>query len=146
MAIKPSASINGYTEEQKKVLYDAIDAWHKKSAELAKCIADEKVLRQALCDTYFPTPREGTNKMLIGFGMELKMDFRINRKIDEVALDAAIAGKMINPDTITECIKYKPTLSATGWKALDDDDRKLFADIVTETPGTPGLELFKPKQ
>lgn len=132
--------------EEKDAMFAAISAWNNVAKKLAPLIAEEKELRKALFSKYFTAPREGTNAITLGFGKELKAKYPINRKINEEALDAASVNKLITPELLHEVIKYKPSLSVGAYKDLTDDQKKLFADIITEEPGTPALEIFTPKR
>lgn len=132
--------------EAKQVLYDEISAWKKVTDKLAPLIAEEKKLREELAKKYFTDPREGTNKITLGFGKELKLKHGIKRELDEAALDAASVQRLIDPDLVSKVINYKPAVSVTGWKSFTDEQRALFKDIITEKPSFPSLELFTPKR
>lgn len=127
------------------LLYSKLDEWHTISKEMARLSDREKELRKDLA-SYFRDPKEGTNTALLGFGRQLKMQHRINRKIDEANLDAAISTGVLKSDIVNDVIVYKPNLSVSGWKALSPENRILFGDIITEEPGTPGLEIVVPKR
>jgi len=132
------------TPEQIETLYAEIDVWNKVTKELADLVQREKELRQQFADKYFATASEGTNKLPVGHGFELQLDMRINRKVNESALDMAIQGKLLTAEEVDAVIKYKPEVSVGAYKKLPKEARDKFGDIITETPGTPGLKLHKP--
>lgn len=133
-------------DDAKAALFEEISEWNNVAKKLAPLVAQEKALRKKLFEKYFTNPREGTNAITLGFGKELKLKHTINRKLDEAALDAAAVQKLIDPDLVSEVVKYKPSVSVSGWKALTDEQRAKFKDIVTEEPGSPALEIFTPKR
>lgn len=146
MAIAPSLIATNLTEAQKQELYDEVTAWNKLVQKIAPLVAEEKELRKKLCSKWFEDPREGTNKIVLGFGKELKMTYTITRKLDEAALDAASLAKLIDPELVGQVVKYKPAVSVTGWKELSADQRAKFKDIITEEPGSPQLKIETPKR
>jgi len=146
MAIAPSLVATDLTEEEKQALYDEVSAWKKITDKIAPLVAEEKELRKKLCEKWFKSPREGTNKIVLGFGKELKMTYMITRKLDEAALDAASLAKLIDPELVGQVVKYKPSVSVSGWKELSPDQRSKFKDIITEEPGSPQLKIETPKR
>jgi hypothetical protein len=134
-----------FTGPMKQEFFDTLSAWHKAKAALDAATEEESRLRLMLTDKkYFPDPVEGaTNKLLLGHGKALILDYRINRKLDEPALDAAIMSGALKPEHVSAAIKYKAEVWDSGFKKLDSETKKLFADIVTETPGKPGLKIDK---
>lgn len=135
-------------EEAKLDFYKAISEWHAVTEELAPLVEQEVKLRKALFDTYFATSpkiEEGTNHIGLGFGKQLTADYRVNRKLDEAQLDAARQAGLIPEADINMLINMKPNLKIGEWKDAGDDVRKRWAEIITETPGTPGLKITTPK-
>jgi hypothetical protein len=136
---------NTFAEAKKKEFFDLVAEWHKAKASLDAATAEESRIRLLLCDKkFFPDPVEGaTNKIVLGFGKALVLDYRINRKLDEAALDAKVMAGELKPEDVSAAVKYKAEVWDSGWKKLDSETRKKFADIVTETPGKPGLKIDK---
>lgn len=144
MAIKPLAFATAMDEQARKTLYDKLDVWKAIADQIAPLAEREVALRKELVDTYFmgkAGQKEGTNHIELGFGKTLTADVRINRKIDEGQLDAARNAGLIDAATIEEIIAYKPTLKVGAWKDAEYKIKLAFGNIVTETPGTPGLEI-----
>lgn len=144
MAKKPLFFASLMPEGPKVTMFKLIEEWKKAAEELAPMLEKEKSLRQQIFDQYFaPNPglEEGTNHIDIGFGHQLTAQYRINRKVDEAQLDANIALGRISRTTVDDLFTYKPSLKVGEWKDADPETKKLFADIITETPGLPGLAL-----
>lgn len=141
MAIKP---IKAPSQDDREFWKD-LNEWKKLTDEIAKKADEEKQLRLKLA-AHFDNVREGTNKMELGYGKVLELQHRINRKIDEAELDAGLVSKTLPIDVCNELFTYKPNLSVAKWKDLDDKTRKLFASVITEEAGTPGLKIVTPKR
>src|SRR5882672_4767861 len=88
MSKKPLLVATALDPAAKKMLYAEIEAWHLVEQALAPLVAKEKELRAVLCEKWFEGAEEGTNTLVLEFGKALKIDKRVNRKIDEVGLDA----------------------------------------------------------
>lgn len=144
---KNAPSIDALPPADQALMLKQLTELHRLQNELAIVNAAEKALRLEMAAKWFPNPVEGsTNKYALGFGKMLELTHRINRKLDEAALDMAVMGGTISPDLISQVVKYKPEVSVSGYKSLDADGKLLFADIVTEEPGTPGLKIITPKR
>lgn len=140
-------SIDALSPADQALMNAQLSKLNRLQSDLAKLGAEEKTLRLEMMAKWFPNPVEGsTNKFAIGYGKLLELNYRINRRLDESALDMAVMGGTIPPELISQVVRYKPEVSAYGYKALDDAGRLLFADIVTEEPGTPGLKIITPKR
>lgn len=149
MATKPLYSASQMPDDAKKLLYDKITEWHELNEKLTPMVDREKQLRTELYETYFKISsklKEGTNHIDIGFGKFLTAQLRINRKIDEAQLEAALVAQVITQADIDSIISFKPTLRVGDWKDADLDFRRKFGDIVTEEPGLPGLSISSPKR
>lgn len=122
---------------------DELDAlltrWHEAGKNAAAWSEIELKLRNQIFAMMFPNPERGTNKARINHGMALVGDYRINYKIDKAALEAT--RSIISPAIFDAVISYRPEVKAGGWNKLGEDDKKLFGPVITETPGTPGLEI-----
>lgn len=124
-----------------------LDAWWKMNQDLAKLKASEMLLRMKIFNGLFKTPREGTNKLDLGGGWQLTATYPIERKID-VALLTSLASTLREEQHIVleNVIKQKPELSITAYKALTEEQRKAFDQILTVKPGSPQMKLEQPKR
>jgi hypothetical protein len=116
-------------------LNELITAWYEAEKNAKAWAEQERDLRQRIVATAFPSPTVGTNKTRIDHGMALIGTVRINYKIDQEELSRC------PPELVEKIIKLKPSLIESAWKSMTDNERKVFADAITETPGLPALEL-----
>ena len=92
------------TEEQTAKLLE----WEAAKAEvlMAKPVIEkEQALRKEVQAMFFPTPEEGTNNFDLAGGYKLKLTYKIDRKVDEGALEAVkeeLRKMEVNPDTLIE--------------------------------------------
>ncbi len=126
-----------------------LQKWQEKVTEIAThahLIAEERQLRQDVFAAFFPTPGEGTNTAELNEGWKLQGKLKIDRKIDEAALEAVkeVVRKMgFNPDPL---IRNKPELVLKDYKALPDEVKKVFDTALTIKPALPTIELVPPKE
>ena len=124
----------------------AIVEWRELTDWLAEATKKEKDLRATLAKFFFPAPVEGVNRVctaINGQTLELALDQRVNRKLDAAVLDDVmhqlpedspyrIAGTLV---------AWEPKLVVKGLRTMPDDQRRIFSQALTETPGTPSLEI-----
>ena len=123
--------------------FDTLDKlltqWHEAVQQADHWKIKEMALRKQIFDGMFIDPKVGTNKIKIAHGMALIGDYRINYKIDKPALEASRG--FIPANILDDIISYRPEVRDGAWRKLDDEGKKLFGGVITETPGSPGLEL-----
>lgn len=123
--------------------------WYQVQSELDELKAKELRLRNECVAAYFggvEKLKEGVNKRDMPEGWVLKATGKLNRKVDEAAIPAVaqeLATKGVSIDTL---VKYKPDLSTTVYRELTEEQRKIMDQALIITPGTPQLELAKPKR
>ncbi len=104
----------------------------------------EAELRKYIVASVLPGEQaEGTNIVQSSDGLEFKVNVKINRALDEAALDATMAAL---PDDspwkkIGVLVRYKPDLVLGGFRTLPADQMQIFSAALTETPGMPELEI-----
>lgn len=151
MAKKPFAVASSMHHETRNRLYTKLEAWYKVSEESAKLRAQEMELRREIVDEFFTDAGEGTSTISLDYGKALKVNKTITRSVDAAQLEALKVlaheqGKTSVLVAIDTLFTYKPSLSVSEWKELTDDERKVFAEIVTEKPGAPSLSIETPKR
>lgn len=125
--------------------YQALEA-----AKAAKSIIEnEQALRKEVAALFFLDPKEGVNTEDLENGYKLKLTYKIDRKLDDAALDAVKAKLrdefQINPDALVET---KPSLVTKAYKGLcatNPDAAKVFDTALTIKPASPTLEIVTPK-
>ncbi len=125
---------------------NVIREWKEISDWMDNAKKKERELRDQICAALFPKPIEGTNRVLVaieGQEVEVVVDHRINRKLDEAVLDSVMLRLPEDSPYRQQgvLVNYKPSLVLTGLRTLPDDQRRIFSEALTETPGAPGLEI-----
>ncbi|QJD54376.1 hypothetical protein [Aminobacter phage Erebus] len=113
--------------------------WHAAVQNANHWTAKEMELRKQIFNGMFINPVVGTNKVKIAHGMALIGDYRMNYKIDKAVMEESRG--FIPVHLLEAVISYRPEVKAGGWKKLSDEEKKHFGAFITETPGSPGLEL-----
>ncbi len=113
--------------------------WVKAEANATHWAQEELTLRKKIFEGNFKNPVAGMNKLKIGHGMALIGDYRLNYTIDKAVLEESRG--FIPAALLDEIISYRPEVKGGAFRKLSADDKKHFAAIITEKPGTPGLEL-----
>ncbi|UPT53337.1 hypothetical protein [Synechococcus phage Yong-L2-223] len=137
--------------ETRKRLYTKLENWHKLAIEVAKLRDQENELRREIVDEFFAGAEEGTNTITLDYGKVLKANVTINRKVDAEQLEALKTtakdtGKTSVLMAIDTLFTYKPSLSVSGWRGMTAEEQKVFADVITEQPGSPSLSIDTPKR
>lgn len=125
--------------EATKSIAELLSEWYEAKQQADAWKVKELELRNAIFKAAFPNPTFGTNKIKIEHGMALIGDYRMNYRIDRPAMEESRG--FIPVDMFDSVISYRPEVKAGGWNKLDDENKKLFGTFITETPGTPGLEI-----
>jgi hypothetical protein len=112
-------------------------------------IENEQALRKEVASLFFLDPQEGTNTYDLPAGYKLKLTHKIDRKVDEAALEAVkVQLKEINI-SIDTLIKYEPKLETKTYKGLKQvnaEAAKVFEQALIVKPASPTLEVVAPKQ
>lgn len=120
--------------------------WFDLKAQLDKVKAEELEVRNRIAKSNFPAPVEGTNTTDLPDGWKLKMKYGLNRKLDEpqfLAMREALIEQGVRTD---ELVVYKPDLSVSVYRTLTAEQMQFFDQCLTITPGTPSIEIVKPKR
>lgn len=117
---------------------EQIQKWLKTAQER------EMEIRKTLTASLFPDAKEGTQRVEQD-GYVFKMVQPLTRKLDEAALDAIMPQMPEQFRQIGVLVKYTPGLVKAGYDALTEQDRKVFDQALTITPGAPQLTIEKIK-
>lgn len=115
---------------------EQIQQWLKTAQER------EMEIRRTLCSHFFADPKEGTQRVEQD-GYVFKMVQPITRKLDEAALDAIMPQMPEQFRQLGVLVKYTAGLVKAGYDALSEQDRKVFDQALTITPGAPQLVIEK---
>lgn len=133
-------------ELQQKALSQKLWEWSQTAAELERVKAKEMTLRKELFGQIFPDPREGVNKADLPQGWKVNGTYKLDRKVDEVALPSVLEKLLARGvGQAVDLIKVKPELVVKVYKGLKDEDRYIMDQALIIKPGAPSLELIPPK-
>lgn len=129
------------------VTTEYMSEWFALAAENKKRADREMQMRKNIIKQKFPTVVEGANnKVPLDNGWILQATGKVTRKLDEGAFKA-IKQELIDANIPVDMIvKYKPELSKTIWKALNEDQTHLFAQCIVEVTASPTIEIKMPKR
>lgn len=137
VAIPPQPTM---TPEQ---AFARLQGWYQQKQALNDAKVSEVLERKTLGAFYFPEPAEGTNRLPLGGGFDLKLDHTITRKVDVAALDNVKASDVkkhkLNLDTL---FPSKPSLSVTEYRKLSPAQRAFVDTLLDITESeTPALAI-----
>lgn len=130
-------------QHEREVTSADIHLWYKMKAELKKLTDAEMELRQFIFKGKFISPVEGTNRLGLGEGWDLKAVHVINRSVDEPALGILIQKFQESKIPVDALIKYRPELVKSEYNALTNEQKQLFDQALTIKPGAPQLDVVK---
>jgi len=123
--------------------------WQALKVEIARLtptalILQEKELRARLVASFFPTPKEGTNKFPLNNGWQLKFTNTIKREVD-YGMFQAMADKFREAGIgAAACIRQKWELEKKVYNTLTAEQQQVFDQCLTIKPESPQLEIELP--
>lgn len=133
------------TYKPTKAYLGKLAAWNDIKSKITELEAQEVEMRKDLFATAFPNPEEGSkyNKIDLPNGYMLQGDYKINRRVDEAALD--VVRKEMDPIYFGRTFRFKPELSKSGFKDLPDEQKRIASQAIIAAPGTPSLAIVQKK-
>lgn len=128
-----------------------LGAWHVADQKLATAKAEEMELRKQVAELFFKNPEEGTNTHELADGFKLKLNFKLNYRLDKdnAKVEAALEtlDKMGNEGTFIaeRIVGWKPELSVAEYRKLENKYKTVINGVLTISPGSPSLEIVAPK-
>lgn len=126
--------------------------WQEAVKALAVAKEAEAALRNEVIAANFAEHKdEGTENVELGNGYKLKAVFKLSYTLDnkEEGVDKALTKleKMgAEGQFVAErLVRWKPELSVSEYKKLDEKYKKVIDTVLTTKPGLPSLELVEPK-
>lgn len=133
--------------------------WYALQERMRNDKATEAMLRSRIYAYFFPKAKageegtEGTNNYPLndGTGAVLKADRKVDRKVDEAALDAYKASSKEEGSNLpklpwNKLIRYKPELAVGEYKKLTAEERTACDQVLIIKDGSPQLEIVIPKK
>lgn len=129
----------GMTPEQ---AFERLQQWYQKKAQLNALKQNEHLERVALSEFYFPQAQEGTNRLALGGGYDLKLQHGYNYRVTEEDLDNVAAADIKRLKLPwDELFVYKPELSIKTYRQLTAEQKKFVDAILDIKPASPQLEI-----
>lgn len=127
--------------------YTMLQEWYALQTQLAELKAKEIDLRRLMVSYYYPAPTVGTNRMDLGGGYDLKLDFGYDYKVDEAALDGVTKTDIKKHKLpMDELVVFKPVLSVKVFNSLTDDQREFVEEAFLEKKEkSPQLKIVPAK-
>jgi hypothetical protein len=122
--------------------FEQLQVWFTLRQQLQKLKQTEVLARKDMVAFYFHNPVEGTNRVDLGGGFELKLTYGYDRKVDEAALQNVTAEQVKKLKLpMDELIRWKPELSVTAYRALNAEQQKFVDGLLDIKEGSPQLEI-----
>lgn len=120
--------------------------WYKMQEEMSKLRVNEMFLRKKIFAALFPDPREGTNSYELPDGYVVKGVYSITRDVDQGTLQSCAELLRNNGIRVDDLVTYKPSLAKANYNRLTEEQKQMFDQVLIVKPGSPSLEIVKPKK
>ena len=118
------------------------DDWIKAKADEAEATKRRRGIEDLLVKAFdIPENHEGT-KNLEADGFKIKIEGRINRKINSEKLQELAAEHGLTAH-LSSLFRWKPEINATVWKAASPEITTPLLDAITATAGRPSFTIVK---
>lgn len=120
---------------------ELIDQWRKFKADedFAKAerrkVEDQMAEKLAIAEGF-----EGTVSSKFDDGVVLKVEGRLNRKVDSDKLQEIAAENGLS-EHLSSLFRWKPEINATVWKNTDEAITRPLLAAITTTPGRPSFSI-----
>lgn len=118
--------------------------WEKAKDELTRVKNREMLLRTKIFKGMFPSPVEGTNKVPLANGYELKGGYVINRSVELGAFTSMRPLFQEKGFRVDDLVKFKPELVKSEYNKLTQEEQHFFDQCLVIKEGSPTLEIFLP--
>lgn len=125
---------------------EELDEWYKMAQQLKKLRASEILLRKAIFGKCFLSPKEGTNNYKLADDFVLKGVYSLERNVDEALLDERLTVMREAGIDTDALFVYKPRLAKSEYNTLTAEQQHLVDQVLIIKPGSPSLEIAKPKK
>ena len=105
-------------------------------------VKDRRELEDSMVKEFaLPKDLEGTVNHEVG-GYKIKMEGRINRKVDSDKLQMLAAEAGLS-EHLSSLFRWKPEINVKAWDAAADAVTGPLLDAITSTPGRPTFTITK---
>lgn len=146
--VAPKTFVSAYTIPAFQALNSLegqIAAWQE-CAAAATVLKDRALeMRKTIASREFDTTKRGTQKKTLESGEELKTVIKHNFNLGaRPEVEAAL--EKLPKHKADRLVKWKPELSLSEYKLLDDDEKKIIDAVLTTSEGAHTLEVKPPKK
>lgn len=108
----------------------------------AAVVAERRQLEDQMVELFgVPKDLDGTIKREAD-GFQIKMEGRINKKIDSDKLQMLAAEAGLS-EHLSSLFRWKPEINAKAWNSASDAVTKPLLDAITSTAGRPTFSITK---
>jgi hypothetical protein len=116
--------------------------WLTAKAKEAEATSERRIIEDRMVAQFNVPPTLDKTANFEADGFKIKVEGRINRKINSDKLQeiAAEHGLLAH----LECLfRWKPEINASVWKSTDPTITTPLLDAITSTPGRPSFTIIK---
>lgn len=122
--------------------FKRLEEWYVKQGQLKKLKAHEHLERVELVGFYFRSPKEGTNRLALGDGYDLKLQHGYNYKVTNEDLDQVKAADIKRLKLPwDELFKFEPKLVKPVYNGLSKEQKDFVDQLLEITDASPQLEI-----
>lgn len=122
--------------------YALLQEWYIDKGKLSELKEVEGFTRRRLVAFYFPSPEEGTNRLDLGQGYDLKLNHSYDYKVDEAAVDQVTQAEIKKHKLPwDDLFVYKPTLNKKVYNDLTSEQQKFVQALLDIKPASPQLDI-----
>lgn len=126
---------------------ELLKSWEHAKAEAKKWKEEEMRLRKAVSATYFPDPKEGSNKLTDNVrGVTVKAEYTMNRSVSKAKVEAVQEALTLHMGDEPLPIWFrngKPELNLRVYKGLNKDIKDIIDNALSSKMGSPTVTLEK---
>jgi hypothetical protein len=115
--------------------------YHLHIAEVKSVLQKELELRKKVVDALFPLPDEGTTTFVLPEGLKLRVEYKLNRTVDEALVQTTLSQLRSSGYDIEEVFVWKPSLVTGKYRKLGTEARNIVDQALTTKPAAPSIEI-----
>lgn len=116
--------------------------WLTAKAKEAEATAERREIEDKLVAQFNVPPTLDNTANFEADGFKIKVEGRINRKINSEKLQEIAAENDLLAH-LSALFRWKPEINASVWKSTDPAITTILLDAITSTPGRPSFTITK---
>lgn len=122
--------------------FQQLQSWYVEKQKLSELKQQEHLTRVALASYYFPSPKEGTNRLDLGGGYDLKLVAGYTVTVDEAAVEQVTQAQIKKLKLPwDELFVYKPSLNKKVFNELSSEQQKFVQTLLDSKEASPQLDI-----